>query len=110
MRDELIPFQKTAVANLLNELNSAAAYHRVDGRPQVIAFRAPTGSGKTIVMATVIEDILNGTETRVEQPEAIFVWLSDSPQLNEQSKKKIILIQRKYIINLKNIIMKEMKK
>lgn len=91
MRDELIPFQKTAVANLLNELNSAAAYHRVDGRPQVIAFRAPTGSGKTIVMATVIEDILNGTETRVEQPEAIFVWLSDSPQLNEQSKKKIIL-------------------
>ena len=91
MRDELIPFQKTAVANLLNEITSAVAYHKVDGRPQVIAFRAPTGSGKTIVMATVIEDILNGTETRIEQPEAIFVWLSDSPQLNEQSKMKIIL-------------------
>ena len=41
-------------------------------------------------MTAVIEDILNGTETTIEQPEAIFVWLSDSPQLNEQSKTKII--------------------
>ena len=91
MRDELMAFQKTAVSKLLNELTSAVAYHKVDGRPQVIAFRAPTGSGKTIVMATFIEDVLCGNETRIEQPEAIFVWLSDSPQLNEQSKMKIIL-------------------
>lgn len=90
MRDELISFQQTAVSKLLAEINSAEAYHKVDGRPQVIAFRAPTGSGKTIVMTTVIENIFNGTETTVEQPEAIFVWLSDSPQLNEQSKTKII--------------------
>lgn len=91
MRDELMAFQKAAVSKLLNELSSAIAYHNVDGRPQVIAFRAPTGSGKTIVMATVIEDVFCGNETRMEQPEAIFVWLSDSPQLNEQSKNKTIL-------------------
>ncbi|MCR5730523.1 MAG: DEAD/DEAH box helicase family protein [Ruminococcus sp.] len=90
MRDELISFQQTAVSKLLAEINSAEAYHKVDGRPQVIAFRAPTGSGKTIVMTTVIEDIFNGTETTIEKPEAIFVWISDSPQLNEQSKIKII--------------------
>lgn len=90
MRDELISFQQTAVSKLLAEIQSAEAYHKVDGRPQVIAFRAPTGSGKTIMMTTVIEDILNGTETMIEQPEAIFIWLSDSPQLNEQSKTKII--------------------
>lgn len=90
MRDELISFQQTAVSKLLAEINSAVAYHKVDGRPQVIAFRAPTGSGKTIVMTAVIENIFNGTETTIEQPEAIFVWLSDSPQLNEQSKMKII--------------------
>lgn len=90
MRDELISFQQTAVSKLLAGINSAETYHKVDGRPQVIAFRAPTGSVKTIVMTTVIEDILNGTETAVERPEAIFVWLSDSPQLNEQSKTKII--------------------
>ena len=91
MRDELISFQQAAVSRLLAEIQSAEAYHKADGRPQVIAFRAPTGSGKTIVMTTVIEDILNGTKTIVEQPEAIFIWLSDSPQLNEQSKMKIIL-------------------
>lgn len=90
VRDELISFQQTAVSKLLAEINSAKVYHKADGRPQVIAFRAPTGSGKTIVMTSVIEDIFNGTETTVEQPEAIFVWLSDSPQLNEQSKTKII--------------------
>lgn len=90
MREELISFQQTAVSKLLAAIHSARAYHKADGRPQVIAFRAPTGSGKTIVMTAVIENILNGTETAPGQPEAIFVWLSDSPQLNEQSKAKII--------------------
>ena len=47
MRDELMGFQKKAVAALLSGLSSAVSYHKVDGRPQVIAFRAPTGSGKT---------------------------------------------------------------
>lgn len=59
--------------------------------PQVVSFTAPTGSGKTIIMAALIEDIFFGTEKFEEQPEAIFVWLSDSPQLNEQSKQKIDL-------------------
>lgn len=90
MRDELMSFQQIAVSKLLAKISSAVNYHKIDGQPQVIAFRAPTGSGKTIVMTTVIEDILNGTDTIVEQPEAIFVWLSDSPQLNEQSKMKIM--------------------
>ena len=90
MRDELISFQQKAVLRLLAAINSATAYHKIDRHPQVIAFRAPTGSGKTIVMTAVIEDILNGTDIIPEQPEAIFVWLSDSPQLNEQSKTKII--------------------
>ena len=37
----------------------------------------------------MIENILYGDGTYVEQPNAIIVWLSDSPQLNEQSKLKI---------------------
>ena len=36
MRDELISFQQTAVSKLLAEINSAQAYHRVDGRPQPV--------------------------------------------------------------------------
>ena len=59
--------------------------------PQVVSLQAPTGSGKTIIMSALIEDIFYGSEQFTEQPEAIFVWLSDSPQLNEQSKQKIEL-------------------
>ena len=40
-------------------------------------------------MSALIEDIFYGSEQFTEQPDAIFVWLSDSPQLNEQSKQKI---------------------
>ena len=59
--------------------------------PQVVSLQAPTGSGKTIIISALIEDIFYGSEQFTEQPEAIFVWLSDSPQLNEQSKQKIEL-------------------
>lgn len=59
--------------------------------PQVVSLQAPTGSGKTIIMSALIEEILFGSEQFTEQQDAIFVWLSDSPQLNEQSKQKIEL-------------------
>ncbi|MFR7440337.1 MAG: hypothetical protein ACLUUG_03230 [Lachnospiraceae bacterium] len=41
-------------------------------------------------MAALIESIFFGDEVYPEQPEAIIVWLSDSPQLNEQSKTRSI--------------------
>ena len=59
-------------------------------QPQVLSLTAPTGAGKTIIMAALIEDILFGSEYYAEQPQAVFVWLSDSPQLNEQSHMKIL--------------------
>lgn len=42
-------------------------------------------------MASLIESIYFGDDTYPDQQNAIFVWLSDSPQLNEQSKQKIDL-------------------
>lgn len=74
-------------------MKSAEAVYRY-GRShskQVVSFTAPTGAGKTIIMAALIESIFFGDEVYPEQPEAIIVWLSDSPQLNEQSKDKIDL-------------------
>ena len=65
------------------------SYHRTHA-PQVVSFTAPTGAGKTIIMASLIESIFFGDENYAEQPNAIIVWLSDSPQLNEQSKQKMI--------------------
>lgn len=91
MRVELFPFQKKAVSELRIMMAEAlGSYHRTH-TPQVVSLQAPTGSGKTIIMAALVEDIYFGTDRFTEQPEAIFVWLSDSPQLNEQSKQKFDL-------------------
>lgn len=86
---ELFPFQKQAVNDLRFKAALALNNYRMLKIPQVLSLQAPTGSGKTIIMSSLIEDIFFGTEQFTEQPEAIFVWLSDSPQLNEQSKQKI---------------------
>lgn len=89
MINELFPFQKMAVNELRAKTAMALNNYRSFHVPQVVSLQAPTGSGKTIIMASFIEDIYFGSEDYAEQPEAIFVWLSDSPQLNEQSRQKI---------------------
>ena len=89
MLDELITFQKRALAKLRDHCASAHNEYRSSRQNQVVSFTAPTGAGKTIIMSALIEDILFGNEKYVEQPDAIFVWLSDSPELNLQSKEKI---------------------
>lgn len=89
MKVELFPFQKRALSEL--RMKSAEAVYRY-GRTyskQVISFTAPTGAGKTIIMAALIESIYYGDEVYPERPDAVIVWISDSPQLNEQSKDKI---------------------
>lgn len=89
MRVELFPFQKRALADIrMKTAEAMGSYHRTHA-PQVVSFTAPTGAGKTIIMSAMIESILFGDEQYMEQPDAIIVWLSDSPQLNEQSKMKI---------------------
>lgn len=89
MRVELFPFQKRALADIrMKTAEAMGSYHRTHA-PQVVSFTAPTGAGKTIIMASLIESIFFGDENYVEQPSSIIVWLSDSPQLNEQSKQKI---------------------
>ena len=88
---ELFSFQKQAVNEMRFRVAMALNNYRMLKIPQVVSLQAPTGSGKTIIMSALIEDIFYGSEQFTEQPEAIFVWLSDSPQLNEQSKQKIEL-------------------
>lgn len=89
MRVELFPFQKRALADIrMKTAEAMGSYHRTHA-PQVVSFTAPTGAGKTIIMSALIEAVLFGDEQYMEQPDAIIVWLSDSPQLNEQSKQKI---------------------
>lgn len=91
MKAELFSFQKRALAELRMKTGEAIGGYQRTHSNQVVSFTAPTGAGKTIIMASLIENIFWGDVDYPEQPEAIIIWLSDSPQLNEQSKLKIDL-------------------
>ena len=99
MKVELFPFQKIALNKLRTFSAEALGGYQRTRTPQVVSFTAPTGAGKTIIMASFIESVYFGNELYPEQQEAIFVWLSDSPQLNEQSKMKIDLKADKIRLN-----------
>ncbi len=54
-----------------------------------VLLAAPTASGKTIMSIELIERLLKGTEDTDPLKDATFVWLSDSPSLNEQTRRKM---------------------
>ena len=99
MKIELFPFQKTALFKLRQSVATALGNYQSTHTPQIVSYTAPTGAGKTIVMSALIEAIYYGDERYPDQRDAIFVWLSDSPQLNEQSRLKIDLKADKIRLN-----------
>jgi len=88
MRATLFPFQETALADLHEKIKNAHMLW-IERNPQVISFTAPTGAGKTIIMTALFEDIIFGHAFGVAEPDSVFVWLSDMPELNEQTRLKI---------------------
>jgi type III restriction enzyme len=88
MRIEPKDFQDDAVLRLTEEIESAR--REIDrARPQAVVLSSPTGSGKTVIMTLLMERLWAGHESIAPDPEAIFLWISDSPELNIQSKDKI---------------------
>ena len=88
MRNTLFPFQETALSDLHEKIGKAHLMWS-ERDPQVISFSAPTGAGKTIIVTTLFEEILYGSAASISEPDSIFIWLSDSPELNEQTRLKI---------------------
>jgi type III restriction enzyme len=88
MRIDPKDFQDDAVLRLTQEIESAR--REIDrGRPQAVVLSSPTGSGKTVIMTLLMERLWAGHESIAADPEAMFLWISDSPELNIQSKEKI---------------------
>lgn len=88
MQLPLKDFQIDAADDLMKQLEIASFGAR-KGQPQAVVLSSPTGSGKTVIATEMIERILRGHESTAADPMAVFLWLSDSPELNEQSKNKI---------------------
>jgi type III restriction enzyme len=88
VRFSLKDFQEWAVDELMSKLETAR--HGAGKRqPQAVILSSPTGSGKTVIVTAMMERILHGQDGTPGDPRAVFLWLSDSPELNEQSKNSI---------------------
>jgi type III restriction enzyme len=88
VRFSLKDFQVTAADEFMAKLQTAR-----DGvgrkQPQAVILSSPTGSGKTVIITEMIERILCGHDGTGPDPRAVFLWLSDLPELNKQSKNKV---------------------
>lgn len=88
MKIELKLFQETEVGKLVRHMRGAAR-DSLAGDRQSVALSSTTGSGKTVMLTRAIELVLEGDDT---QPpvDAAFLWITDDPQLNEQTRKKML--------------------
>ncbi|MDQ2631118.1 MAG: DEAD/DEAH box helicase family protein [Actinomycetota bacterium] len=84
-------FQERALAQLVRQTRSARRDVAEDPTArQSLMLSSPTGSGKTVIATAWMEAVLRGDETHPGDPEARFLWVSDQPELNEQTRRKIL--------------------
>lgn len=92
MKFELKQYQDEAVAKVLTGLRKGSRAYDDDREHTAVSLSAPTGAGKTVIAAAVIERTLFGDPDSDTEPnqDTVFVWLTDDPPLNEQTRKKIL--------------------
>ena len=62
MKYGLHDFQKDAVKSLLLKMDSMRRAYDSDGSLSAVALTAPTGAGKTVISAAVIEGLFYGND------------------------------------------------
>lgn len=83
MSIDLKPYQEKAVEKLIAKTIELLGY---DGPGEVCVFQAPTGSGKTVMMAKFIEGIIK----ELPQEDFCFIWMSiGKGELHLQSKHSL---------------------
>lgn len=83
-------FQSEAVAEYVQKLRRAAKDVGEDGELQSVVLSSPTGSGKTVMAAAAIEALMAGDADYGPDPAATFLWISDQPELNDQTRRKML--------------------
>ena len=88
MKYTLMPYQDTASCEIIDRITES--YKVIDnGHQSVFSLSAPTGSGKTVIAASVFEKILLSDDESNPDGKTVILWLSDNPDLNAQSKYRI---------------------
>ncbi len=76
-----LKYQKEAI----KELVDISTKYLLDDDPKLIIFQSPTASGKTIMLASALPQMVKGLQNKKE---LAFVWISVN-YLHEQSKEKL---------------------
>lgn len=98
MKFTLKDYQEEAVDDVLNTLERARTAWERDGAESSIALTAPTGAGKTVMAAAVIEALFFGSEKFDVDPDegAVVLWFSDDPNLNDQTRMRLMDASEKF--------------
>lgn len=94
MKFKLKDYQHDAVIQVLDNLARARkSYHDAE-RPQETSFAltATTGAGKTVMAAAAIESLFYGNDQLEFDPDpgAVVLWFSDDPNLNDQTRMRLM--------------------
>lgn len=90
MNIQLKNFQTEKVSELVRRSQQLARDVREDGDAGALMLASPTGSGKTVMATAWMERLLEGSPGQEPDDQARFLWITDSPELNEQSRQKVL--------------------
>jgi len=90
VKTQLKEFQVLKVAELFRAVRMSRNELREGGDRQVLVLSSATGSGKTLMTTALMEQVLEGDGTHPGDTAAVFLWLTDDPELNEQSRRRIL--------------------
>lgn len=91
MKFTLKDYQLEALGGVLTNLRKARRNYRLDGDISQFPLTAPTGAGKTVIAAAMLEALFAGNDdfNFEADPTATVIWFSDDPSLNEQSRFRL---------------------
>jgi type III restriction enzyme len=101
MRLVLKQFQEEAVTKLLRHIRGAARDSR-SGDLQSVCLSSTTGSGKTVMLTSAVELLLQGDDENAPLSDATFLWITDQPELNGQTRKKMVATSS--VLNSENLV------
>ena len=92
MKFTLKPYQRTALEDMLASLDRAKTIYEREASPTSVSLSATTGAGKTVIATAVIESLFYGNDDYDFEPDegAVVIWFSDDPNLNEQTRFRIM--------------------
>ena len=98
MEFTLKDYQTDAVEFVLSDLQDAKRDWVRGKKVSSLSLTAPTGAGKTVMAAAVIEALFYGAPDFDFDPDptAVVTWFSDDPNLNEQTRNRLFAASDKF--------------